>query len=136
MKHIPLPSHISTLLHGGKTAAALAAVLILISLTLFSCKSKSEKDEEKGMECLKEARAFLASRQYGKARQAIKDLRKLYPLAFEAREEAILTLDSVEIAAASDVSDSASKDAKQDAALRLKFFTRKLSYDRKNYRKR
>lgn len=113
-------------------------------------------DEREGARQLSQAREAFMRHQYDEARDSILSLRKNHPLAMDARRQAILLLDSVELFAARDSFDALNQLAQQqymecldnpDAPLRLdsatyvdeherldmkvQFFERKLVEDRK-----
>ena len=68
---------------------------------------------------LNEARAAYAQGNYAAARDTIMSLRERYPRALEARRQAILLLDSVELMDAQQQQDT----------LKTEFFRRKLQHD-------
>ena len=68
---------------------------------------------------LSAARNAYIEHDYTAARDTILSLRKHYPLALEARRQAILLMDSIEL-----------MDAQGDS-LKVEFFRRKLEYDKK-----
>ncbi|MBQ8098121.1 MAG: hypothetical protein IJ244_01195 [Bacteroidaceae bacterium] len=77
-------------------------LLLSVSLVLalaFGCKPKADP-EVGGRLLLSQARAALNINDYTQAKQCIEQLRKDFPLALNAREEAILLLDSVNLAEA------------------------------------
>ncbi len=74
--------------------------LCVTSCTLF--ESDQQRQERLGAETLVAARQALANGNYDEARDSIMSLRKNTPLAFEARKQAILLLDSIELLAARD----------------------------------
>ena len=92
-------------------------LLWLVPLMLLSC-AKPASEEEQGQQMLREARELYADGQYGAARDTILSLRQRFPKAFEARTEAILLMDSIEL-----------KDAEGDT-LKQEFYRRKLSFDK------
>lgn len=75
-------------------ACALAATM---SMAVVACKPAGENPEDVATPMLGEARALLADGRYGAARDTIMSMRRRHPLALEARRQAILTLDSVEL---------------------------------------
>ncbi len=113
-----------------------------------SCNGNN-KDESGGYECISQARQLLSEGNYDKARVMIDTLRANYPLAFNAREEGILLLDSIEIAnAQKDLQNAVSglaaaqngftdslQFSKEEAEQKIKFYTKKLSHDKANFKK-
>lgn len=95
-------------------------IIVAIALLLSSC-AKSPNDDEQGQRMLNEARAAYAQGNYAAARDTIMSLREHYPRALDARRQAILLLDSVELKEAQQQQDS----------LKTEFFLRKLEYDKR-----
>jgi len=94
----------------------LVAVLLLVTL---SCTTQADPEAE-GQQMLVEARAAYVRGDYTSARDTIMSLRKRFPKAFDARRQAILLLDSVEL-----------MDARQQGdSLKTEFFRRKLEHDK------
>lgn len=140
--------------------APFAALLALTSLTALttSCGESKEnahadwsearqQQEEKGQTLLADARRALAHKDFATARNQIKTLRRDCAIAFEARGEGILLLDSIDLqealdgmAAADSLQQSATVPADsaravlEEYAQRIKFFRRKLEHDRKETR--
>ena len=129
---------------------AVCATAIVLSTTfcIYSCTQKDQ--EPGGYECLAKSRAYLADNNHKEARNLIDSLRNGYPMAFNAREEGILLLDSIEISQAKydlenatkrlELSDNAiNKDsmlfAKEEAEQKIKFYTKKLTHDKKNFKR-
>lgn len=80
-------------------------LLFILSLCVTSCtlfENDQQRQERLGAEKLVAARQALVSGNYDEARDSIMSLRKNTPLAFEARKQAILLLDSIELLAARD----------------------------------
>lgn len=96
----------------GKINNLLAASLLL---TLAACTKVDP--EEQGRQMLCEARAAYTQGDYTAARDTILSLRQRFPKALDARRQAILLLDSVEL-----------KLADGDS-LKQEFFRRKLEHD-------
>jgi len=71
---------------------------------------------------LAEARSLLTQGNASAARDTVLSLRKRFPRAIEARRQAILTLDSIELFAAQ----------QQEDTLKIEFYKRKLEYDKGN----
>lgn len=103
------------------------AAFLLMPL-LVACSGPSEDEIGAGM--VTEARALMHQQKYDAARDTIMSLRQNHPTAIEARKEAILLLDSVELLAAID-SLAACPVAEDSARLALKceFYTRKIDFD-------
>ena len=78
--------------------------LLLLLLLLVSCGSKDNGNsadiEQQGQQWLNKARTALSDSNYALARQCIDSLRTRSAEAFNAREEGILLLDSIELAEA------------------------------------
>lgn len=131
-----------------KTVAPTMAIAMFSIILSNSC-NQSQKDESGGYECLSKARKELSVNNYDKARTLIDTLRANFPLAFNAREEGILLLDSIEISNAqsdlekataaltlASISNSDSlRFSKEEAEQKIKFFTKKLKHDRANFKK-
>ncbi len=106
-------------------------LIYIITATIFAfvaCKQnannsvdKEENEEQAGMKMLEKARNQLGKSDTEAARNTIMDLRKQYPLAIEARKQAILTLDSIELAAAKLENDT----------LKVQFYQQKIIFDKK-----
>ena len=109
--------------------------IITAAIALMACNSKPQSKEAAqtpaGMQLLSEARELLAQEKYDAARDKITKLRNDYPRAFEARRAAILLLDSIEIAAASDSLTFAvtTDEELERLSIKLQFFERKLEED-------
>lgn len=100
--------------------------------------------EVRGQELLTEARLSLSKSQFQTARQHINTLRKECDLAFEARQQGILLLDSIDLQEA--VHDMMATDsllrnsplqadslrwALEEYNNRIKFYRRKLEHDKR-----
>lgn len=120
----------------------------LVLMVLIACNSE-QKTEQSGADCLRIARGALLRGDYNRARFAIDSLRKHYPMAMNARELAILLLDSVELEAAKYqlmVSDKDRNDTMrfsrreldsvqfeyEEALQKIKFYRHKLKHDQAN----
>nr|WP_315091988.1 hypothetical protein [uncultured Alloprevotella sp.] len=91
---------------------------------------------------LNKSRAQLTAKKYDEAEKMIEKLRKNYPLALTAREEAILLLDSIYLARSSSELMLMSVESKnvadvdslrrelEDVVMQKKFYMRKLEYDK------
>lgn len=97
------------------------ALILTTLLTLAACREKpAPTDEEQGAALLLQARQLLAGGQPQAARDTILSLRTRFPRALEARKQAILTLDSAELALARQEGDS----------LKTEFYLRKIQFDK------
>ena len=129
----------SSLLGGGLGS------LLLILLLLVGCKDARQEARDtqaaQGSVLLSEARSLCQTGRYDAARDTIQSLRRTCPLAIEARKQAILLMDSVEMLAAQD--SLATLPERMDTALagyaaeyerlslKAQFFQRKLEHDKK-----
>ena len=120
-------------------------ILFLSFFLLHSCKpsnrwsSVRQSDEAQGQTLLNKSRAQLTANE---AEKMIEKLRKNYPLALTAREEAILLLDSIHLARSSselmlmgvESKNVANVDSLrrelEDVVMQKKFYMRKLEYDK------
>ena len=119
--------------------------LLLILLLLVGCKDARQEARDtqaaQGSVLLSEARTLCQAGRYDAARDTIQSLRLTCPLAIEARKQAILLMDSVEMLAAQD--SLATLPERMDTALagyaaeyerlslKAQFFQRKLEHDKK-----
>lgn len=123
-----------------------AAICIFCTATIVSCKeftnepSASNKqevqvskhrqqDEKRAARYLERARWAMNEGDYDAARQLIGELRDSCYLALDARERAMLLLDSIELYAA--MSDTTLPDHET----RVQFYQKKLEYDKQAPRK-
>ncbi len=97
-------------------------ISLALCLALVACKQEKPDVEAEASAMLTEARALLEKGNVSAARDSIMALRTRYPLAKETRSQAVLTLDSVELAAAVLEGDS----------LKIEFCTRKIEEDKAN----
>lgn len=104
--------------------------LILIAATLLAACTQ-QKPEERAAEMLKEARYALHHHHYNEARDTIFSLRRDCPTAIEARKQAILLLDSIEMMAATDSLRLATGEEWKRLDVKRQFFERKLQEDLK-----
>ena len=101
------------------------AISLLAAVALASCGGRKQEAPQQspkelaGMELLNHARQELAEGNTTAARESIEALRDSHKLAKQARIEAILTLDSIELLDAQQTNDS----------LKQVFFERKLQED-------
>lgn len=93
----------------------------MLSLLLLSC-AKEATPEQQAAERLDEARTLLANGNAQAAKDTILSMRRQFPTAIAVRRQAILTLDSVELALAIEEQDS----------LRTMFYIRKIQHDEAN----
>ena len=127
--------------------------LLLLFLMCFGCHEKTSKisvhrqnDEIAGAQALDNARRWLNARDYEGARRIIRAMRHAHPLALTARENGILLMDSIDLAAtrtaidqlersphSPDVPDAHSRrqgsTALPELYRRLRFYERKLQHD-------
>lgn len=87
-----------------------------------------EHDEKLASEYLERARTAMDERDYDEARRLIKEMRDTCYLALDAREQALLLLDSVELFNAMD------DKTQPDHDTRVQFYQKKLEYDRQTPR--
>lgn len=135
-----------------RIACGILPVMFAACFTLIAASScsKSNKDEAKGYECLSKARDMLSFGRFDDARASIDELREKFPLAFNAREEGILLLDSIELECAkkdlqnalaylTDSTNTQHRDsmefAKEEAQQKIRFYTTKLENDKTNFEK-
>ena len=122
-------------------------------LSLLSCNnSKNDKGysqirqqhELEAEAYLEKARALLKNNSFEEARSAIVELRSKCPRAISAREAALITMDSIDLAEAKahlveatemQTNDSISADVQtklvEELCQKIKFYQRKLAHDRK-----
>ena len=131
------------------TRAIYSSIILSTTFCVYSC-TKNNNQEAGGYECLAKSRAYLADYNHKEARILIDSLRNGYPMAFNAREEGILLLDSIEISQAKYDLENATKKlelsgdtmnkdsmlfAKEEAEQKIKFYTKKLTHDKKNFKR-
>lgn len=102
-----------------------AILLLLLLAGLLSACQPEVDHEARGRQLLSEARQAYAQGRYAAARDTIMSLRAHHPQALEARRQAILLLDSVELMDA----------RRQQDTLKAEFFQRKLQHDIEKLRK-
>lgn len=123
-------------------------VIAAMAVAMLASCGKGNKDEAGGSACLAKARAALTAGNFEAAKAAIDSLRTDWPLAFNAREEGILLLDSIEMAnAKADLDSATSRIAakafdvdslnfvKEEAEQKIKFYEKKLEHDKANFKK-
>lgn len=98
-------------------------------MLLFLAACSAPTPDEKGAAMLKEARYAYHHHLYDEARDTILSLRRNYPTAIEARRQAILLLDSIEIAAAADSLRILTGEEWERMDVKKQFFERKLQED-------
>lgn len=102
---------------------------LLTFALLASCTE--QKPEERAANMLKEARYALHHHLYNEARDTILSLRRNCPTAIEARRQAILLLDSIEMFAAADSLRIVTGKEWERLDVKRQFFERKLQEDLK-----
>jgi len=103
--------------------------LITIAVLLTGCSQQTP--EERAAAMLKEARYALHHHLYNEARDTIFSLRRNCPTAIEARKQAILLLDSIEMSAAADSLKLVTGEEWERLNVKKQFFERKLQEDQK-----
>lgn len=104
-------------------------LLPLLLLSLMACSGN--KEEQKAMRMLGDARFALKHQHFAEARDSILSMRRQHPTALEARRQAILLLDSIEMAAAADSLKQAEGPEWERLNMKVKFYERKLQEDKK-----
>lgn len=104
-------------------------LFLLAAILLVACSQ--ETPEERAAILLKEARYALHHHLWNEARDTIFSLRRNYPTAIEARKQAILLLDSIEMNAAADSLRIVTGDEWKRLNVKKQFFERKLQEDLK-----
>lgn len=103
-------------------AVSLVLTGVLVVLSPLLGRGRGEVDQ--GAAMLTEARQLYAEGRYEACRDSIVSLRRRFPTALEARRQAILLMDSVELQLALAEGDT----------LRTEFYRRKLEHDVKGLR--
>lgn len=106
------------------------AILSLIAVALLTACTK-QTPEERAASLLKDARYALHHHLYDEARDTIFSLRRNCPTAIEARRQAILLLDSIEMNAAADSLKLVSGEEWERLNVKKQFYERKLQEDLK-----
>jgi len=106
-------------------------VLFLSALMLMLCACGGDDANRKASSMLSDARFALKYGHYSEARDSILSLRQKYPTAIEVRRQAILLLDSIEMAAAADSMKNAEGEEWERLHVKQQFFERKLIEDKK-----
>ena len=102
-----------------------------IACLLFLAACAEKTPEERASKMLREARYALHHHLYNEARDTIFSLRRNCPTAIEARRQAILLLDSIEMNAAADSLKLVTGEEWKRLNLKKQFFERKLQEDLK-----
>ena len=104
-------------------------ILSLIAVMLVACSPETQ--EERAASMLRDARYALHHHLYDEARDTIFSLRRNCPTAIEARKQAILLLDSIEMNAATDSLRIVTCEEWKRLNVKKQFFERKLQEDLK-----
>ena len=105
-------------------------LLPLLAVALLTACTK-ETPEERAASLLKDARYALHHHLYDEARDTIMSLRRNCPTAIEARKQAILLLDSIEMNAAADSLKLVTGEEWERLNIKKQFYERKLQEDLK-----
>ena len=105
-------------------------ILIILTAALFVSCTK-DTPEERASAMLRDARYALHHHLWNEARDTIFSLRRNCPTAIEARKQAILLLDSIEMNAAADSLKLVSGEEWERLNVKKQFFERKLQEDLK-----
>ena len=106
-------------------------VLLALALMGLAACSSGNKEEQQASRMLGDARFALRHGHYDEARDSILSMRRQHPTALQARRQAILLLDSIEMAAAADSLKQAEGPEWERLDMKVKFFERKLQEDAK-----
>lgn len=106
---------------------------LLAASMLAACTS--ETTEEHAARLLRNARYALHHHLYDEARDTIFSLRRSCPTAIEARRQAILLLDSIEMSAAADSLKLVTGEEWERLDIKRQFYERKLQEDLKSIHK-
>ncbi|MCR5433158.1 MAG: hypothetical protein K6F20_02045 [Bacteroidaceae bacterium] len=106
-------------------------VLLALALMGLAACSSGNKEEQLASRMLGDARFALRHGHYDEARDSILSMRRQHPTALQARRQAILLLDSIEMAAAADSLKQAEGPEWERLDMKVKFFERKLQEDAK-----
>ena len=106
-----------------------STIFFLMTTVLVACSQ--ETPDERAANMLKEARYALHHHLYDEARDTIFSLRRNCPTAIEARKQAILLLDSIEMNAAADSLRLVTGEEWKRLNVKKQFFERKLQEDLK-----
>ena len=105
-------------------------IFILLAVVLLAACTKQTPDE-RAAAMLREARYALHHHLYAEARDTILSLRRNCPTAIEARKQAILLLDSIEMNAAADSLKLVTGEEWKRLNVKKQFYERKLQEDMK-----
>jgi len=105
--------------------------LSILTLLFIVCSCGGNDVNEKAARMLSDARTALKYGHYSEAKDSILSLRQQYPTAIEARKQAILLLDSIEMIAAADSMQHAQGEEWERLHIKQQFFERKLLEDKK-----
>lgn len=105
-------------------------ILAFLLLVLAAC-GHTDREAQLAMRMLGDARFALRHGHYAEARDSILSLRRQHPTALDARRQAILLLDSVEMLAARDSMKQAEGPEWERLDMKAKFYERKLEEDLK-----
>ena len=124
--------------------------VLLFAAVLAGCGDKSDPNAE-ACKLLDDSRAALTQGQYAESKALIDTLRKRFPMALNAREDAILLLDSINLAEAHVQLDTCIARLNQpdldrialdtldfnrdEAQQKVHFFEKKLEHDKANRQK-
>ena len=104
-------------------------IFIVATVLVSACAKKTP--EERAANMLREARYALHHHLWNEARDTIFSLRRNCPTAIEARRQAILLLDSIEMNAAADSLKLVTGKEWERLNVKKQFFERKLQEDLK-----
>lgn len=104
-------------------------IFFFAAILLTACSQ--ETPDERAATMLREARYALHHHLYDEARDTIFSLRRNCPTAIEARKQAILLLDSIEMNAAADSLRLVTGEEWKRLNVKKQFFERKLQEDLK-----
>ena len=105
------------------------AILSFVATLLVACSQETQ--DERAAAMLRDARYALHHHLYNEARDTIISLRRNCPTAIEARKQAILLLDSIEMNAAADSLRLVTGEEWERLNVKKQFFERKLQEDLK-----
>ncbi|MBR6030822.1 MAG: hypothetical protein IKP36_02545 [Bacteroidaceae bacterium] len=105
-------------------------IILLAAVLLAACSQKTP--EERAALMLRDARYALHHHLWNEARDTILSLRRNCPTAIEARRQAILLLDSIEMNAAADSLRLVTGEEWKRLNVKKQFFERKLQEDLKS----
>ena len=106
-------------------------ILSLITITILLAACSQQTPDERAAAMLRDARYALHHHLWNEARDTIFSLRRNCPTAIEARKQAILLLDSIEMNAAADSLRLVTGKEWERLNVKKQFFERKLQEDLK-----